>query len=555
MVSSVDSSGRDERLADLLDRLDRGGDLAALCADHPDLADELRQLWATVEVARHLHPAARPTPAASAPPLSPALPRPFGDYDLQEELGRGGMGVVYRARQRSLGRVVALKTILRGEAASADELARFEAEARAVARLDHPNIVPIYEAGSTDGVAYLTMRHVVGPTLAQRLKAGPLRATDAARLLARVARAIHHAHGQGVLHRDLKPSNILLDEAGAPHVTDFGLAKRVHPPNGTEPGGDRALTLSGNILGTPAYMAPEQASGRRGSVGPASDVYALGVILYEVLTGRPPFQAASSMDVLLMVLDQDPVRPSLLNPTVARGLELICLKCLQKQPDLRYASAEALARDLEAFLAGEPLAVESVNIFDVFNRALRDTPNAFVLENWGLLWMIHSATVLLLCIATAAMKWGHVEAPVWYLLLWGVGLVAWGAVFWNLRKRGGPVLAIERHVAHVWAGAVMATIGVFLIELLLQPKLPVLTLTPVLAAIAGITFTVKAGMLSGEFYLAAAAEYLAVIPICLYPDYGVLLFGVVTALCFFVPGLKYHRLRRQRLRGEGGLST
>ncbi len=538
---------RDERLAELLDRLELGDDLETLCAAHPDLAEELRQLWATIEVARHLHPS-RPM-AVTLPEgptvTGPGLPRTFGDYELIEELGRGGMGVVYRARQRSLGRTVALKTILRGEQATAEELARFEGEARAVARLEHPNIVPIFEAGQSSGVAYLTMRCIEGRTLAHLLKSGPLRAIDAARILARVARAIQHAHGQGVLHRDLKPSNVLLDREGEPHVTDFGLAK------GMEAGSlDQRLTGSGGIVGTPAYMAPEQVSGRRGSVSPASDVYALGVILYEMLTGRPPFQAASSMDILLMVLDQDPVRPSLLNPKVDRNLELICLKCLQKQPDLRYPSAEALARDLEAFQAGEPLSVQSVKLLDVFNRVLGDTPNAAVLENWGLLWMWHSVMVLLLCLATTWMKWHGVENPVWYLLLWGVGLVTWGRIFWNLRKRAGPVLSIERHIAHVWAGAVMATIGVFLIEMLLQPRLPVLTLTPVLAVIAGITFTVKAGMLSGEFYLAAAAEYLSAVPICLYPDYGPMLFGVVTALCFFIPGLKYHRLRMQRLEGE-----
>jgi serine/threonine-protein kinase len=536
---------RDARLAELLDRLGGDDDLETVCAAHPDLAGELRQLWATVQVARHLQRRPSPTPTPIAAPVA-GLPRTFGAYELLEEIGRGGMGVVYRAQQTSLGRIVALKTILRGEQASSEELARFEAEARAVARLEHPNIVPIFEAGEQDGVAYLTMRYIEGQTLSRLLATGPLRSTDAARMLGRLARAIHYAHTQRILHRDLKPSNVLLDRDGEPHITDFGLAKLLRQPGDMDP----RLTLSGSIVGTPAYIAPEQVSGRRGSIGPASDVYALGVILYEMLTGRPPFQGASPMDTLLLVLDQDPVRPSLLNPKVNRDLELICLKCLQKQPDLRYHSAEALARDLEAFLAGEPLSVRSVKLFDVFNAVLRETPNAIVLENWGLLWMIHAVTVLLLCIATARMKWSQIEDPLWYLLLWGVGLCTWGWVFWNLRKRAGPVLSVERHIAHVWGGAVLATICVFVVEMMLQPKLPVLTLTPILAAIAGITFTVKAGMLSGEFYLAAAAQFLSVIPICLYPDFGVLIFGVVTAVCFFVPGLKYHRQRLRTLARE-----
>jgi serine/threonine-protein kinase len=484
------------------------------------------------------------------------LPRSFGNYELQEELGRGGMGVVYRAWDRRLHRPVALKMVLRGELATPEDRARFQAEARAAAHLDHPHIVPVYDAGECDGQAFFSMRLVEGQTLAALLAHGPLRPYNAAKLLATVCRAIQYAHERGILHRDLKPSNILLGnrEQGTgntqvgsslfpvpcsvfPLVTDFGLAKRV-----ASSGGPR--TLSGEILGTPAYMAPEQVSGSRGVPSPASDVYSLGVILYEMLTGRPPFQAASAIDTLLLVLDQDPVRPRLLNPKVDADLEMICLKCLQKAPELRYASAAALAEDLENYLQGSPLSVRLTGLGQVsalFGRVLRETQHAVVLENWGILWMCHSCMILLMTVLTTGLWWGGVVSPLWYLLLWGGGLVTWGLIFWQLRKRGGPVLSIERQVAHAWGGAVAATAGVFIIEMLLSR--PVLELSPLLAVIAGMTFAVMAGMLSGSFYLSSAALFLTAIPMALWPRYGILLFGVVTAVCYFIPGLKYHRQR------------
>ena len=553
-ISEPLSPADEELLAGLLDELSeaRGGSAVALlehhAAAHPRLAGQLRELFAAMSMADAVaeqstvfggspvpRPAAPPPADGSFIPGVTTLPASFGDYELLEEIGRGGMGVVYRASQKSLGRTVAVKMLLRRDLATAADLARFRTEAEAAARLDHPNIVPIFEVGEYDGHPFYSMRFIQGTTLAKRLADGRMDPREAAALLATVAGAVDIAHGRGVLHRDLKPSNILIDEEGVPHVSDFGLAKRIEQ--------DQTVTHTGAILGTPCYMSPEQAAGSRGDVGPASDVWSLGAILYQTLTGRPPFQASNPMDTLLAVLESDPPLPRSIAANVDRDLELIALKTLQKPADLRYPSAAALAADLRAFLAGEPVAARRGGLGDVFSRLFRETHHAVVLENWGLLWMGHAVVILALCVVTDVLFWQGVASRWPYILLWAGGLAVWAPIFWALRRRTGPVTAVERQIAHVWGGSMIASSLLFWVEQFLG--LPVLTLSPVLALLAGLVFFAKAGILSGVFYIQAAVLFATSFVMCLVPQYQHVIFGLVSGACFFVPGLKYERQRHR----------
>ncbi|MDA7978490.1 MAG: serine/threonine protein kinase [Pirellulales bacterium] len=563
---------RDELLARMLDELTdrlRAGeavDVDAVCGDNPELTDELRRLFAAVLIADDVgacvsesvselssqsgsaraigaaHDVTEDshTAAADSGTWIGQLPRAYGDYELLEEIGRGGMGIVFRARQQSLGRVVALKMILRADVASDTDLARFRSEAQAAARLEHPNVVPVYEVGECEGRPFYTMKHIEGTTLAQRLVDGPLPPREAGEILLSVAQAIQFAHANGVLHRDLKPSNILLDESGRAYVSDFGLAKQV----------DRSasLTRSGAIMGTPSYMAPEQAAGNRGDVGPAVDIYSLGAILYSTLTGHPPFQAATPVDTVLLLLEQDPPPPRVVNPKADRNLEMIALRCLQKPIHLRYESVDALASDLRSYVQGQPVTARSGTFSQVIARLFQETHHATVLENWGLLWMLHSAALLAICLLTNALKLANVTSVGPYLGLWTMALGVWAAVFWWMRRRAGPVTFVERQIAHVWASSMIATAMVFLIEW--QLGLEVLSLSPVLGIVSGSVFFSKAGILSGRFYLQAAALYVTVPLMAMFPTYGISLFGVVSAAAFFLPGLKYYRQRRRDLIAE-----
>lgn len=314
-------------------------------------------------------PGAPGIPPAAGGLAAPTVVRYFGDYQLLAEIARGGMGVVYKARQVKLDRIVALKMIRAGELATALDTQRFHLEAAAAAQLDHPNIVPIYEVGTHEGQHYFSMKFIEGKSLQQELNRRPFGTRDqqrwAARLLVSVARAVQHAHQRGILHRDLKPNNILLDSAGEPHVADFGLARRL--------GGSEELTATGAILGTPGYLAPEQARSEK-LLTAAVDVYGLGAVLYALLTGRPPFQAEAVLDALTQVLEKEPPPPRQLVREVDRDLETICLKCLAKAPGERFVSAEALAEDLERFLGGRPIRARRVGAVERLRKWVKRHP-------------------------------------------------------------------------------------------------------------------------------------------------------------------------------------
>ena len=314
----------------------------------------------------------------------------FGNYEMLEEIGRGGMGVVYKARQRTLNRFVALKLTLTGARATAAEIKRFQIEAKAAATLQHPNIVAIHDVGEHEGQHYFSMDYIEGQSLAEVIRRTPLPVEQAARCVKTVAEAIHYAHGRGILHRDLKPHNVLIDGEDQPRITDFGLARQVET--------DSDLTVSGLALGTPSYMPPEQAAGRRGEVGPASDVYSLGAILYACLTGRPPFRADTPENTLRQVMDDEPTAPRLLNPNVPRDLETLCLKCLAKSPGHRYASAQALADDLGQFLRGEPILARPVGrLARLWRWCRRDPVLAGFSGATGLLLLLLALAAVLIC--------------------------------------------------------------------------------------------------------------------------------------------------------------
>ncbi len=479
----------------------------------------------------------------------PAIRR-FADYELLHEVARGGMGIVYRARQVSLDRIVALKMILAGRLATDEDLQRFRTEAEAAGRLQHPNIVKVYEVGEAEGQHFFSMEFVEGKSLAQLVQdGGPLPGRNAARYVRLIARAMHHAHRQGILHRDLKPSNILIDAEDEPRVTDFGLAKRL--------GGDSEKTRTGMILGTPSYMSPEQAAGNIRDLGPACDIYGLGAILYDLLTGRPPFQADSPLETVRQVLDHDPVPPQLLNPNVDAVVDTICLKCLEKDPFRRYATADVLAEDLQRYLNDEPITARSFNVFDRLARTLDRSRHDIAFHTWSTMVLLIAAIIFVAHAVIYALTW--LEHPHEVIVAARLSqFVFIGLVFWKNRgSRLLPTSSAERELWTIWIGYMLAygvtsaAVRILILHGIITgganptPHWEELILYPFSSMASGLAFFIMGCNYWGRLYAVGVAFFVLSMLMPLHLEWAPLEFGTLWAAALLALGLRLEKLDRE----------
>lgn len=466
----------------------------------------------------------------STPVPSSTTRRRFGDYELIREIARGGMGVVYRARQPKLNRDVALKMILSGELASPGEIERFYREAEAAANLEHPGIIPIFEIGEIEGQHFFSMALVEGHSLAERLKEGPIAPREAVEITKKVSEAIAYAHRRNVIHRDLKPANVLIDYEGQPKVTDFGLAKQTEASAG--------LTATGQIIGTPSFMPPEQASGRVQEVDARSDVYSLGALLYALLTGRAPFQAASVMDTLKQVIEQEPVPPRRLNSVIHSDLEIICLKCLSKSQESRYQSADALVDELDRFLNGQPIqAKPSTVLARTWSTVISETRHTEVLAMWSRVWWWHAGLVFVLFMLTSVLQW--FGAPRWTIAaLWVPGLAALVYAVWHYRIRdGGTLTPLEKQVSQVWGLFAVTAVLTGIVNHLMG--LDTMQLLPVVALQCGLAFCCMAAILGGSFYPMGIACFVLGVLMTFIPTAATLVFGIMIGIGLLIPAIRY----------------
>lgn len=449
-------------------------------------------------------------------------PRSFGNYELLEEIGRGGMGVVFRAKQRDLDRVVALKMILSSQLATGEEVRRFHAEAKAAGSLRHPHVVGIHEAGQIDGQHYFTMDFVSGTSLAELLRSGPLPPEEAAACLVTVARAVDYLHTRNIVHRDLKPSNILLDGSRRPFVTDFGLAK-VFDDAGSQ-------TQTGTIVGTPSYMAPEQAAGRHSEISSRTDVYSLGAILYEMLTGRPPFKEPNPLDTLVQVLEGEPTLLHKLNARVPRELEWICLKCLEKNAAARYVSAAALADDLEHYLRREPTDARPTGLAQHARRWFRREPGLVS----RLVAMLAAATIVQVNYSLHGSDFAYHLRVMSVFAGWAVV----GFLFQFLMNRG----RIAEFARYAWlaADAGLLTVLLYLTE---SPLGALLIGYPLLVTASGMFFSVRLVAFMTAACLVAYTVLLRLRPEEANPLHYAVLFGTVLAVLGSLVAYQVFRVR------------
>jgi serine/threonine protein kinase len=480
-------------------------------------------------------------------------PRIFGDYELLSEVARGGMGVVYRAKQAGLNRVVALKMILAGKLANADDVQRFRAEAEAAANLQHPNIVAVFEVGEIESQHFFSMEFIDGLSLSQMLHRGPIPGRRVARYLQTLAQAVHYAHERGIVHRDLKPSNILIDSADQPHITDFGLAKQLNTDSGQ--------TRTGTVLGTPSYMAPEQAEGRTHAIGPAADIYSLGAILYECLTGKPPFRNENVYDTVRQVINDAPRPPRELNDQVDEDLELICLKCLEKDPALRYDTARALADDLRRFLDGEPISARSLNVFDRITRMLDRSQHDYAFHTWSSMLFVMAGVIAVEHVLVFLLM--HFEAPpsaifaARFLQFMILALL----FLYHRGNRLFPTTAAERELWSIWIGYfAVYGLGIFTTRVLgrlgiitpgpdtppqLTKYLMELLPYPFISLMSGLAFFVMGSNYWGRCYAFGVVFWLLAAVMPLHLEWAPLEFGLTWTVALIWLGWHLERMGKK----------
>jgi serine/threonine protein kinase len=534
-----------DTLLDLLvqwDELRQQGKTATpeeLCPNDTRLQALLRERLAR----RQRLQAALDLPAATPhKPVARTAPLPVIDgYEIGDLLGRGGMGVVFQAVHRALKRPVALKIVVSGAHAGAEERARFRTEAEAVARMHHPGIVQIYEVGEQAGCPYLALELVSGGSLAQQLNGTPMPPRRAAQLLLDLARAVQHAHERGIVHRDLKPANVLLTEAGLAKITDFGLAKLLDVEQGQ--------THTGAVLGSPSYMAPEQAAGKVRAIGPATDVYALGAVLYETLTGRPPFLGTSFLETLEQVRSHDPAPPQTLQPTVSDDLAVICLKCLEKHPADRYPSAAALAHDLERFLRGEAIMARQLTFL---NQAARLVGQRRLDVNWGAFARLTLCLAPFPLLAQIAVFVFFRDRPEYPAIAIGVTLVTVAVTFssiFNGKRVSLRAIAPDKRRRSLstllgnWIGLILVPLTILRMVHPATPEEWFVIYALWLIVMGCTAFSLAAG--AGILYVTGSLCFLLAVLAPFIPFYMPLVVGALMSLNLMTLGLLLRRVARE----------